>query len=215
MPTAKRKKTRLTDVEYRRRQAQEARRQARKKRRRYVYTGVAGFVGLLVIMSFTIPQILQSSPNPEAGLPGYAPEYMESPRIAEGAGHEPYTSTPPASGPHYDVPADWGTYDTELLDERVLRNLHQTGVAINYNLDDQQEIERLKAFVEGQPDYPCGLILQPYSKIDAGKVAVTAWTRLDVMNGVDEERIQRFLDAFRGNDRQGSLDKADCFPEGG
>jgi len=214
MPTARRKKTRLTDAEYRRRQAQEARRQARKRRRRYIYTGIAAFVAVLVIMSFVIPQMLQSTPNPEAGLPGYAPELMESPFIAEGEEHDPYTSTPPATGPHYDEPAEWGIYDTELPDERVLRNLQLTGVAINYNLDDQEEIDRLKALVGGQPDYPCYLILQPYSKIDPGKVALSAWARLDVMDGVDEGRIQQFLDALRGNENRG-LEKPACSPEGG
>ena len=213
MPTAKRKKTRLTDAEYRRRQAQEARRQARKRRRRYIYMGVAGFVALLVIMSFVIPQMLQSTPSPES-LPGYAPELMESHPIPEGEEHEPYTSTPPATGPYYDEPAEWGIYDTELPDERVLRNLQLTGVAINYNLDDQQAIDRLKAIVEGQLDYPCYLILQPYSKIDVGKVALTAWARLDVMDGVDEGRIQEFLDEFHGNENKG-LEKPACTPESG
>ena len=38
--------------------------------------------------------------------------------------------------------------------------------------------------------------------------------RLDIMDGADEERLQQFIDAFKGNDRGGSLEKRDCFPEG-
>lgn len=215
MPRTRRKKTRLTEAEYRRRQIQEARRQARKRRRRYIYTAIAGFVGLLVIMSFVIPQVLRSSPGPGANLPGRAPEYMEPRPILEGEEHEPYTSTPPTSGPYYDDPAEWGIHDSELPDERVVRNLHLTGVVISYNLDDQEEIERLKAFVKKQPDYPCYLVLRPYGKIDPGKVAIAAWGRLDEMEGVDEGRLQKFIDAFRGNDRGGLLEKPACSPEGG
>lgn len=214
MPRARRKKARLTDAEFRRRQTQEERRQARKKRRRWVYTGVAATVGILMILSFIIPELLRSTPNPEAYLPGYATEMMESRPIAVGEEHEPYVSTPPTSGPYYDDPAGWGIHDEELPDEQVLRNLYLTGVAISYNLEDSNEVERLKRFVQEQSDYPCYVILQPYSKIDPGMVAAAAWGRLDLMEGVDEQRLQEFIDAFHGNGDRG-LEKPACSPEGG
>lgn len=216
MPRTKKKKTRMTETEFRRRQAQEVRRQAKKKRRRLVYTGIAGFVGLLVIMGFVIPQLLQSSPNPgRTEAPGYATETMQSGPIAEGEEHDPYVSTPPTSGFYYDEPAEWGIHDEELPDERAVRNLHLTGVAINYNLDDSEQAERLQELVKRQPEYPCYVLLQPYSKIPEGTVAVSAWGRLDVMDGVDEDRIQNFLNVFRGNSQGGLLEKPACSPEGG
>ena len=42
-------------------------------------------------------------------------------------------------------------------------------------------------------------ILRPYSKLDEGKVGMSAWTVIDVMDGVDEERITRFYDEYYRN----------------
>jgi hypothetical protein len=215
MPRAKRRRTRLTDAEYRRRQLQESRRQARKRRRRIIYAGVAGFVGLLVILGFVLPQLLQSNPNQTpTQVPGFETEMMESVPIAEGAEHDPYVTTPPTSGPYYDEPAEWGIHDEELPDERVVRNLHLTGVAINYNLVESEQVEQMKEFVKGQLDYPCYLLLQPYSKMPEGTVAMSAWGRLDTIDGIDEERMQDFISWFRGSDRGGVLEKPACSPDG-
>jgi len=77
--------------------------------------------------------------------------------------------------------------------------MEHSGVVISYNLDDPAAIDQLKSIVESYPRQPCYLILRPYSKIEKGKVALTAWGVMDVMDGVDEQRIRRFIDAYRGN----------------
>jgi len=172
-------------------------------------------VGLLVIMGFVLPQMLQSNPpSTSTQVPGFETEMMGSGPIGEGTGHDPYTTTPPTSGPYYDEPAAWGIHDEELPDERVVQNLHLTGVAINYNFADSEQIEQLKEFAKGQLDYPCYLLLQPYSNIPEGTVAMSAWGRLDPIDGIDEERMQDFISWFRGNDRSGVLEKPACSPEG-
>lgn len=215
MPTAsKRKKPRMSDAELRRREAQEARRQARKRRRRAYYTIVAGTIGVLIILSFLIPELLRQSPTNRTVVPGIAVEMMEAVPIAEGVEHDPYVTTPPTSGPYYDEPAAWGIYDETLPDERVVRNLHLTGVAINHNLQDSAQIEQLKRFVQDQPSYPCYLILQPYDNIPQGTITLTAWGRMDSMDSIDEARMQRFVDYFAGNENRG-LEKRSCTPEGG
>ena len=215
MPISKKKKLRLTETELKRREMQEVRRQAKKRRRRIYYTIVAGTIGLLVILSFLIPELLRTSrPATQEAVPGQEVEMMEYMPIAEGSEHEPYKTTPPTSGPYYDSPAPWGIYETELPDERMVRNLYLTGVAINYNLTDAAQIAKLREFVKRQPDYPCYLILQPYARIAEGTVAITAWGRLDVMTGVDEERLQEFVNWFKGNDKRG-LEKPACTPSGG
>lgn len=41
--------------------------------------------------------------------------------------------------------------------------------------------------------------MAPYPKLDT-KIALTAWTRIDKFNDFDEERIQKFIKAFKGID---------------
>jgi hypothetical protein len=47
--------------------------------------------------------------------------------------------------------------------------------------------------------YNTQVILAPYAGMDS-RIALTAWTRLDKLDEVDEKRIVRFIEAYRGID---------------
>ncbi len=128
--------------------------------------------------------------------------------------HEQYNSLPPTSGTHVGGKANWGVSDSPIPDELQLHNLEDGGVMVQYNCmpgkpaDDtatpsaeekdtcSQLVEQLAAIVK---KYPEKVAMAPYPKLDT-KIALTAWTRIDKFNDFDEERIQKFIKAFRGID---------------
>lgn len=128
--------------------------------------------------------------------------------------HEQYNSVPPTSGTHVGGKASWGVSDSPIPDELQLHNLEDGGVMVQYNCtpgkpaDDtatpsaeekdqcSQLVEKLSAIVK---KYPEKVAMAPYSKLDT-KIALTAWTRLDKFSDFDEERIQKFIKAFKGID---------------
>ncbi len=44
-----------------------------------------------------------------------------------------------------------------------------------------------------------GVILAPYPELEA-RIALTAWGRVDTMDGFDQEHIRMFIRAHRGRD---------------
>ena len=111
-----------------------------------------------------------------------------------------YNSTPPTSGPHWGTGwAGCGISDEELPHEQIVHNMEHGQVIIGYNLTDEAEIERLKDIARSLPGRRSWMILHPYSKINEGEVAVSAWGWLDRFEGVQEERIRLFYDAHRNN----------------
>jgi len=83
-------------------------------------------------------------------------------------------------------------------DEQTVHNLEHSGVTVSYNLTDQAQIDQLKGIVESYAN-TCYLVMKPYPKINPGEVAMTAWGARDVMSGVDETRVRKFIDYYRGN----------------
>lgn len=191
----------------------------RKARRRTLYFIGGGSIAALLILSLLLPQLpfgggvqqprpvtVTSTPTPSEGTPtdGGVPEEVGTLFLNQGRAHIPFgsphprhNSVPPTSGWHYDTPAPWGAYDSQLPDETVVHNLEHGGVAISYNLADEALIAELEQFVQGQPGFPGCFIMQPYNGVDEGTVALTAWTWLQRFDGVDTEGMQRFINAHK------------------
>lgn len=110
--------------------------------------------------------------------------------------HEPYNSTPPTSGPHLPYIAPWGIHTRPIPNELQVHNLEDGGVVIQYNCDCPDVVSKLSDIVRR---YPTQVVLAPYPTMPS-RIALTAWTRLDTMDRVDEARIERFIRAYRGID---------------
>jgi hypothetical protein len=110
--------------------------------------------------------------------------------------HEPYNSTPPTSGPHLPYIAPWGIHTRPIPDELQVHNLEDGGVLVQYSCDCPEVAERLARIVRAYDRY---VILAPYPGMKS-RIALTAWTRLETLDDVDERRIERFIRAHRGID---------------
>ena len=114
---------------------------------------------------------------------------------------KPYNSYPPTSGYHYGGgTAPWGVLTQPFPDALTVHNLEHGGVVIHYRQGtDQATIEKLTALTRQlQQQNPC-IVLQPRpaDQLDV-PIAVTAWTYLLKLNGLDEAAITRFFRAHVG-----------------
>jgi Protein of unknown function (DUF3105) len=112
--------------------------------------------------------------------------------------HEPYNSVPPTSGPHLPYIAPWGVHVEPIVNELQVHNLEEGGVLVQYSCPQgcPDLVASLKAIVLR---YNTQVILAPYPGMDS-RIALTAWTRVDKLDEVDEKRIVRFIEAYRGID---------------
>lgn len=166
-------------------------------------------IAVLVIGSFAAVPIFQSIGGPEAVDLGTAPTYVEgvgenqeimaTKNHVEDGSIVAYNSIPATSGDHYFSPQRCGFYEGEVPDERVVHNLEHSNIVISYNLPNQADVDALEQVyngLEGWKDYYT--VARSYSKIAPGQVALSAWGVLDIMDGVDQERIQRFYEHYVG-----------------
>jgi hypothetical protein len=110
--------------------------------------------------------------------------------------HPPYNSDPPTSGPHVSWLAPWGIHTTPVPKELQVHNLEDGGVFVQYACECPELVARLRAIVER---YPTQVILAPYPGMDR-RIALTAWGRIDKFDEFDEQRVLRFIKAYRGID---------------
>jgi hypothetical protein len=132
-----------------------------------------------------------------ADLPGAKMADQGNLHIAsETTPHEPYNSDPPTSGPHLPYIAPWGVHTRPIVRELQVHNLEDGGVLLQYNCECPDVVDRLRAIVTA---YDRHVILAPYPGMKH-RIALTAWTRIDAMDTLDEARVRRFIDAYRGID---------------
>lgn len=111
--------------------------------------------------------------------------------INNGAAHDPYNSNPPTSGSHYTQPANWGVYQTPLMDEQALHNLEHGGIWISYkNIDDDTK-GKLETIAKANGG---SIIMSPRETNDS-KIALASWTRLEKLDAYDEGKVLEFIKA--------------------
>jgi hypothetical protein len=110
--------------------------------------------------------------------------------------HEPYNSSPPTSGPHLSYIAPWGVHTRPIPRELQVHNLEDGGVLVQYSCQCPALADKLAAIVRR---YEKHVILAPYPEMKS-KIALTAWTRIEPLEELDEKRIVRFIEAYRGID---------------
>lgn len=109
-----------------------------------------------------------------------------------------YSTDPPTSGPHWPQWLNCGVYAEELPDELIVHNLEHSNIVVSYNLTSPTEIADLVMAVDNITEFGEWGILRPYPYIAAESVAITAWGVIDIIEGVDPDRIATFFDAYAG-----------------
>ena len=111
-----------------------------------------------------------------------------------------YNSVPPASGDHWSIPQRCGFFTDPVPDEQIVHNLEHSNIVISYNLPDQADVDALKDVYnnldEGWRDH--FTVVRPYDQLSRGQVGLSAWGVVDILDGVDQEGIERFFEHYVG-----------------
>jgi hypothetical protein len=161
-----------------------------RRRRQIALVLVTGAVLVGVFVGYLAYRAAASLPGTQ--LPDLGNRHISSERDP----HEPYNSEPPTSGPHLPYIAPWGVHTRPIPPELQVHNLEDGGVLVQYNCDCPEVVTKLRALVER---YDKHVILAPHPTMKS-RIALTAWTRLETLDDVDDKRITRFIEAYRGVD---------------
>jgi hypothetical protein len=129
-------------------------------------------------------------------LPGHAVPLLASPHITQdAAGEVRYNSNPPTSGPHFVFTVAPGVYDAPIPDGLTVHALEHGHIAIQYATDTPTDtVTTLRALARRHLDE---VILAPYLGLIRG-IALTAWGRIEVLDGFDADRITLFVKELQG-----------------
>jgi hypothetical protein len=167
-----------------------AAKQARNKMLWYIWGGVAAVV-VAGLIGFNIYR--------ESQKPGEKFADQGNVHLDLGKDHPPYNSDPPTSGWHTGDLAAWGSYDYIVPDMRLLHNLEDGGVIFWYPFgtpeENQKHIEALEPIAKGYRH----VVIAPRENMPT-TYAMTAWTRLQRFDAIDETAMKRFLDTYHGID---------------
>jgi len=168
----------------------ETRPRLRRRTRRRVTWAAAAAVGIVVFLAF----YLWAGNRPGQFVKSLGNEHL----LAADQKHVPYNSVPPTSGPHLPFIARWGVHAEPIANELQVHNLEEGGVLVQYNCpqDCPDLVSKLRAIVLR---YDTQVILAPYPGMDS-RIALTAWSRIEKLDQIDEKRIVRFIQAYRGGD---------------
>ncbi len=120
--------------------------------------------------------------------------------------HEPYNTSPPSSGPHVGLLANWGVHEEALPPELFIHNLEDAGIVITYDCPEGCD-EFRDGLVELVEDVGGRVLLTPYEGIEHEGVryrgAAVAWTRIfyfDDLSEDDVSEIRTFIRLYEGID---------------
>lgn len=156
----------------------------------------AGALGVVVVAAALVGYFAYRA---AADLPGVKHPDLGNAHIQMASDpHVPYNSDPPTSGPHLPYIAPWGIHTAPIVKELQVHNLEDGGVMVQYHCASPcpDLVAKLAEIVKR---YETEVILAPYPAMRT-RIALTAWTRLDAFDELDEARIVRFIRAYRGID---------------
>lgn len=125
--------------------------------------------------------------------------------IATGTAGGPYSSTPAASGPHWDTTQllNWGVYSTAIPQEPAIHNLEHGGVVIWYQAAQvtPEQIDELENYTRSwNTSERFKVLVAPWAGSDFGRpMAMVSWTWLLYLDEVDTELMDRFVDQHYGD----------------
>jgi len=181
----------------------------RRRQRTLLWTGVAvlTLAALLALIWFE-----GRSDQPQASNPPVSPAALEAGRAAAGskgvqtfpqAGRnhiandkQPsnWNSNPPTSGDHLASPLQPGVYNSEQDMRALVHNLEHGYVVMVYKGIGDDQVAQLRQFVEARDGSK--LVLAPWSGLDDNGVALLAWRNLELLQRVNMDVVQAFVNDF-------------------
>lgn len=110
-----------------------------------------------------------------------------------------YNTDPPTSGPHMPNIAGWGAYDEVVEDEYLIHNMEDGGVILWYPLGTPEENEAHISALQGVARGFSRTVIAPRADLGSAYV-LTAWTRMQRFDAIDEDGMRAFLRAYEGLD---------------
>ncbi|MEA2516534.1 MAG: hypothetical protein QOG16_372, partial [Actinomycetota bacterium] len=198
----------------RRREAEQRKKDALRKahrRRNLITTAVAVLVAGAVIAAIVVQREDKKAKLDNYGVTADEANCGEveeqdiqgAEHIETGSAHDPYTSNPPTSGPHYNEPGlgpvQTGFYEdaAEAPPEGVVHNLEHGQIVFYYNPDAPAEvIQDLKTAVEAAP---IASVATPWPDIEGdANFVMTAWGTSQSCEQVSQEVVESFRKKFQG-----------------
>jgi Protein of unknown function (DUF3105) len=105
-----------------------------------------------------------------------------------------WNSSPPTSGDHLATPLPPGVYDNEQDMRALVHNQEHGYVVILYKGIPPDQVDQLRQFVEARDGSK--LVLAPYSGLERNGVALTAWQNLELLQRVNIDVVQAFVNDF-------------------
>jgi hypothetical protein len=186
------------------RRAAEQRKAAMK--RNILTIGSALLVGAIVVVAIVAQR--QSGEGPVQDVVGVSEaqancddveefEEQEAEHIDVGAEHLPYNSSPPTSGPHYEIPAESTFFTEQIPPEQVVHNLEHGNIVIWYSPDAPQEtLDDIEALVGQEPTATVAL---PYTDLESPYTfALTGWTSMQKCEQVSQDVVNEFRTDWQG-----------------
>jgi len=192
-----------------RREAEERRRAEQRKaalRRTILTIGMAIVVAVIVVVAIAwqrergtggVPENVGAAAE-EANCTEIE-EFEEQPadHIEVGTPHEPYNSSPPTSGPHYEIPGATEFYTEPQQTETFVHNLEHGEIVIWYRPD--ADSETLQDIQDIQRQEPAATVALPYEDIESPyQFALTAWGASQHCERVSQEVVDHFRREYQG-----------------
>jgi hypothetical protein len=159
---------------------------------RWIAVAAAG-VALLTVLGIILANRDGTNSEPGQYFPAQSRDHF-----AVGAAHPAYNSDPPTGGWHYDKPWDPGFYEQPVADEYLVHNLEHGHIVISYDCSKLADCEGAKAGIRQlvQRYKNWKIVAVPRKNADAA-IALTAWSRLEKLNGYDDAKMTAFIHAYR------------------
>lgn len=126
---------------------------------------------------------------------------------------QPYNSTPPTTGPHYENLAAWGIQRENVRYEHLIHNLEDAGVVVYYQCEDEcpDLVAELESILDPYITADRNVVLtrnnpdwlengQPMHKDMGARIALTTWRKLLLMEEVNADTIRTFIEKYEGID---------------
>jgi len=176
----------------------------RRKKTNKLYLVASVVIAVLVISSFAFASFSGGGGSSETGnASGYVSgvgvevDIEESTHVEEGETVS-YTTSPPASGNHWPVPAPCGFYTEPIPDERAVHNMEHGNIVVSYNLPAEEDVSALRDAVNDIGLNRVWGVSRPYSGIEPGLIVLNTWGVMDSFSGVDKDRIGTFFETYSG-----------------